>query len=94
MKTDSEIINTGFESVFQPWAWSMPSDLSCCSNAISLTIPNGKKTFGQTNSLTLYLRKHRGHGIKIKLPSKTLYDSMIVSAALQSGCTILYSEDM
>jgi len=23
-----------------------------------------------------------------------LYDSMIVSAALQSGCTILYSEDM
>jgi len=24
----------------------------------------------------------------------TLYDSMIVSAALQSGCTILYSEDM
>jgi predicted nucleic acid-binding protein len=24
----------------------------------------------------------------------SLYDSMIVSAALQSGCTILYSEDM
>jgi predicted nucleic acid-binding protein len=24
----------------------------------------------------------------------SLYDSMIVSAALQSGCTVLYSEDM
>jgi predicted nucleic acid-binding protein len=46
----------------------------------------------QTQSVTIDI-----HELGLDIAERygyALYDSMIVSAALQSGCTVLYSEDM
>jgi hypothetical protein len=70
MKTDSEIINTGFESIFstlgmvdaERFIMLIKRDL----NAISLIIPNGKKTFGRMKAWSRYLRRRSGRGINLK----------------------------
>ena len=50
------------------------------------------KSVCQTQPVTINIHE-RGLDIAERF-GFSLYDSMIVSAALQSGCTILYSEDM
>jgi len=64
MKTGNEIISTRFESIFSKLGRidAMPGDLSCWSNAISLTIPNGKRNSGRMKRWNRYLRRRRERG--------------------------------
>jgi predicted nucleic acid-binding protein len=76
----NEFVAVARRKMCMPW-----EDVIEALDAIRILFPSPVAITLETHEAALRIAQQRGYGI---------YDAMIVAAALEAGCSILYSEDL